>query len=61
MCCGVKGIFTAHGESIEDVCKNPELKGLINNKTIERVVLIKNSEFEDSKKNHCSFNIIKIN
>lgn len=61
MCCGVKGIFTAHGESIEDVCKNPELKELINNKTIERVVLIKNSEFEDSKKNHCSFNIIKIN
>ena len=61
MCCGVKGIFTAHGESIEDVCKNPELKELINNKTIERVVLIKNSEFEDSKKNHRSFNIIKIN
>ena len=61
MCCGVKGIFTAHGESIEDVCKNPELKELINNKTIERVVLIKNSEFEDNKKNHRSFNIIKIN
>ena len=61
MCCGVKGIFTAHGESLEDVCKNPELKELINNKTIERVVLIKNSEFEDSKKNHRSFNIIKIN
>ena len=61
MCCGVKGIFTAHGESIEDVCKNPELKELINNKIIERVILIKNSEFEDSKKNHRSFNIIKIN
>ena len=61
MCCGVKGIFTAHGESIEDVCKNPELKELINNKTIERVVLIKNSGFEDNKKNHRSFNIIKIN
>lgn len=61
MCCGVKGIFTAHGESIEDVCKNPELKELINNKTIERVVLIKNSGFEENKKNHRSFNIIKIN
>ena len=61
MCCGVKGIFTAHGESIEDVCKNPELKELINNKTIEIVVLIKNSGFEDNKKNHRSFNIIKIN
>lgn len=61
MCCGVKGIFTAHGESIEDVCKNPELKELINNKTIERVILIKNCVFGDSKKNHRSFNIIKIN
>lgn len=61
MCCGVKGIFTAHGESIEDVCKNPELKELINNKIIERVILIKNSGFEDNKKNHRSLNIIKIN
>ena len=61
MCCGVKGIFTAHGESIEDVCKNPELKELINNKTIERVVLIKNCVLGDSKKNNRSFNIIKIN
>ena len=61
MCCGVKGIFTAHGESIEDVCKNPELKELINNKIIERVILIKNCVLGDSKKNHRSFNIIKIN
>ena len=61
MCCGVKGIFTAHGESIEDVCKNPELKELINNKTIERVILIKNCVLGDSKKNNRSFNIIKIN
>ena len=61
MCCGVKGIFTAHGESIEDVWKNPELKELINNKIIERVILIKNCVFGDSKKNNRSFNIIKIN
>ena len=61
MCCGVKGIFTAHGESIEDVCKNPELKELINNKIIERVILIKNCVLGDSKKNNRSFNIIKIN
>ena len=32
VCCGVKGIFTAHGNSIEDVMKNPELKELIQEK-----------------------------
>ena len=51
MCCGVKGIFTAHGNSIEDVMKNPELKELIQEKVFEKVIVIKarndsNYEFE---------------
>lgn len=51
MCCGVKGIFTAHGNSIEDVMKNPELKELIQEKIFEKVIVIKarndsNYEFE---------------
>ena len=29
MCCGVKGIFTAHGKNMEELRKNPELKYLI--------------------------------
>lgn len=41
MCCGVKGIFTAHGNSIEDVMKNPELKELIQEKIFEKVIVIK--------------------
>lgn len=49
--CGVKGIFTAHGNSIEDVMKNPELKELIQEKIFEKVIVIKarndsNYEFE---------------
>ena len=51
MCCGVKGIFTVHGNSIEDVMKNPELKELIQEKIFEKVIVIKarndsNYEFE---------------
>ena len=41
VCCGVKGIFTAHGNSIEDVMKNPELKELIQEKIFEKVIVIK--------------------
>ena len=41
MCCGVKGIFTVHGNSIEDVMKNPELKELIQEKIFEKVIVIK--------------------
>lgn len=51
MCCGVKGIFTAHANSIEDVMKNTELKELIQEKIFEKVIVIKarndsNYEFE---------------
>ena len=51
MCSGVKGIFTAHGNSIEDVMKNTELKELIQEKIFEKVIVIKarndsNYEFE---------------
>ena len=51
VCCGVKGIFTSHGNSIEDVMKNPELKELIQEKIFEKVIVIKarndsNYEFE---------------
>lgn len=41
MCCGVKGIFTAHGKNIEEVTKNPELKNLISNKIFEKIITIK--------------------
>ena len=56
MCCGVKGIFTAHGASIEEIKKNPELKDLIDNKLIEKVILIKNLESHER-----TFNVITLN
>ena len=36
---GVKGIFTAHGESIEDLKYNPILKELMQSNLIERGVI----------------------
>ena len=39
MCLGVKGIFTAHGGSIEEVKKNPELSKLFNKNVFERIIL----------------------
>ncbi len=46
LCCGVKGIFTAHAASMEDVEKNRALYPLIEDNLIERVVCIsKNREY----------------
>lgn len=39
--CGVKGIFTAHGSSVEELSMNPSLQELLEAKVIERVILIK--------------------
>lgn len=41
MCCGVKGIFTAHGKNIEEIMKNPELKELMENKIFDKIITIK--------------------
>lgn len=40
VCCGVKGIFTAHGQSLEDIVKSPILGELYQMKIIEKVLLI---------------------
>lgn len=61
MCCGVKGIFTAHGQDIKDIEKNPDLEELINNKIIERVVLIKNEKLENSNKTKRIIEVANIN
>lgn len=49
---GVKGIFTAHGESMEDFRLNPILKELYELNVIERIILIeknRNLKLIDSK------------
>ena len=46
VCCGVKGIFTAHGGSKQELMKNPTLKELIDKQIIERIIFLKaNREF----------------
>ena len=40
VCSGVRGIFTAHGNSINDIKANPELRELIDSKVIERIAIL---------------------
>ena len=40
-CCGVKGIFTAHGQNIEDIKKNPAMQLLIEQGMLERIIFLK--------------------
>ena len=37
---GVKGIFTMHGKTLEDIKKNKEINELIENKQIEKIIFI---------------------
>lgn len=37
---GVKGIFTMHGRNMEDIKQNKEIKTLIENKQIEKIIFI---------------------
>lgn len=40
MSAGVKGIFTIHGNNIEDIKNNPEINSLIHEKRIEKIIFI---------------------
>ena len=40
LCSGVKGIFTAHGASLEEISINPNLKQLLNLHIFERIVFL---------------------
>ena len=40
ICSGVKGIFTAHGNSIQDLKYNPEINKLINLGVFEKIVFL---------------------
>ncbi len=37
---GVKGIFTMHGKTLEDIKNNPEINGLIETKKIEKIIFL---------------------
>lgn len=39
-CCGCRILATAHGTSVEDICRNPSLKKLCEKKIFERYVIL---------------------
>lgn len=40
ICSGVKGVFTAHGASLEEISINPTLKALLKLHAFERIVIL---------------------
>ena len=40
ICSGIKGIFTAHGASLEEISINPTLKSLLNLHVFERIIFL---------------------
>ena len=49
MCSGVKGIFTAHGKSLEEIEHNPELSKLLNKHIFERIILLNPEKRGDAR------------
>lgn len=41
VCCGIKGVFTAHGNTINDLKINPALNDLIESKIFEIILFLK--------------------
>lgn len=44
VCSGVKGIFTAHGSTLEEICINPTLKTLLNLHIFEKIIFLNDKE-----------------
>ncbi len=44
VCSGIKGVFTAHGGSIEDLKINPTLRELLESYTFERMIFLSTKE-----------------
>lgn len=43
-CSGVKGIFTAHAATIEEVLQNANLKKLVDNKLIKKIIALDSNQ-----------------
>ena len=44
MCCGIKGIFTAHGATYEDLALNPNIKKLLNMYIFDRIIFLRDKK-----------------
>jgi len=40
ICCGIRGIFTAHGENLKDIELNPILNKLLKNKIFDKIIFL---------------------
>ena len=49
MCSGVKGVFTAHGNSLEEINRNVELSKLLNKHIFERIILLNPEKRGDAR------------
>ena len=56
ICSGVKGIFTAHGNSLEDLALNPNMKELIQSFVFDRIIFLKETGEKGKIKNCYRFN-----
>ena len=48
VCSGIKGIFTAHGGTIDDIKLNPTLSKLIENNVFERIIFLNDKKEKGS-------------
>ena len=46
VCSGISGIFTAHGNSFEEIENNSDLKSLLDSKVFKRIIILKNRKKE---------------
>lgn len=44
ICSGIKGVFTAHGGSLEEIAINPTLKALLNLQVFERIIFLSDKQ-----------------
>ena len=49
VCSGIKGIFTAHGKSLDDLSINPSLKSIISSHIFERIIFLSMTKGEIDK------------
>lgn len=56
ICSGIKGIFTAHGSSLEELLINPTLKELLNLHVFERIIFLSDKKQKAGVENVYAFN-----
>ena len=44
VCCGIKGIFTAHGQNLEDIQLNPAISKLIDMHIFDRLIFLNSKQ-----------------